>query len=90
MFTRGGLGSLRFGALEGELDCRFGERDGEPLVEFWWQGSEEGDPTCGRGWALLAPSRELSGHIFTHRGDDSAFRATRVRSRRQPDRRQEI
>jgi hypothetical protein len=88
-FARGGLGSLRFGALEGELDCRFGERGGEPLVEFSWQGIEEGDSVSGRGWAVLVPSGALTGHIFVHHGDDSAFCAAKAGPGREPDRRQQ-
>ena len=54
-FDDDGLGSLGFIVVTGELDCRDAERDGEPGVEFSWQGSDEGDDVSGRGWAALNP-----------------------------------
>ncbi|HSR82763.1 MAG TPA: hypothetical protein VLM11_01100, partial [Streptosporangiaceae bacterium] len=42
-FDDDGLGSLGFIVVTGELDCRDAERDGEPGIEFSWQGSDEGD-----------------------------------------------
>ena len=76
-FDDDGLGSLGFIVVTGELDCRDAERDGEPGVEFSWQGSDEGDDVSGRGWAALNPHGGLEGHIYIHLGDDSAFRAER-------------
>ena len=76
-FDDDGLGSLGFIVVRGELDCRDAERDGEPGVEFSWQGSDEGDEVSGRGWAALNPDGTLEGHIYFHLGDDSAFRAER-------------
>jgi hypothetical protein len=76
-FDDDGLGSLAFIVVTGELDCRDAERDGEPGVEFSWQGSDEGDQVSGRGWAALNPDGTLKGHIYFHLGDDSAFRAGR-------------
>jgi len=72
------LGQFRFVAVEGSLDCRFGKRGGKPLVEFSWEGLDENDPACGRGWALIV-GETLSGRIFIHHGDDSSFRAARGR-----------
>jgi hypothetical protein len=71
------LGELGFIAVTGGLDCRDADRDGRPGVEFSWQGSDEGDDVCGRGWAALNPDGTLEGHIYFHLGDDSAFRAER-------------
>ena len=31
----------------------------------------------GRGWAALQLDGSLTGHIYYHKGDDSAFRAER-------------
>ena len=76
-FDDDGLGSLGFIVVTGKLDCRHAERDGEPGVEFSWQGSDEGDEVSGRGWAALNPDGTLEGHIYFHLGDDSAFRAER-------------
>jgi hypothetical protein len=68
-------GELRFGTIRGELDCRFGEQDGKPLVEFSWEGMSEADAASGRGWARPDRPGFLTGKIFIHQGDDSAFTA---------------
>jgi hypothetical protein len=73
-------GSFRFIAVEGWMDCRHGERDGRPFVEFTWDGNDECDPASGRGWARLEEDGTLSGHIFIHHGDDSGFKAARAGS----------
>jgi len=44
-------GRFGFIAVEGYLDCRDTEPDGRPGVEFTWEGSDDGDPASGRGWA---------------------------------------
>ena len=76
-FGEDGLGSPGFIVVTGDLDCRDADRDGQPGVEFSWQGSDEGDDASGRGWAALNPDGTLEGHIYFHLGDDSAFRAER-------------
>jgi hypothetical protein len=55
-FGEDGLGSLGFIVVTGGLDCRDADRDGQPGVEFSWQGSDEGDDASGRGWAALNPT----------------------------------
>ena len=37
IFEDEALGEFRFIAVRGWMDCRFGDRDGRPLVEFSWQ-----------------------------------------------------
>jgi len=76
-FDDEGLGEVGFVAVRGWLDYRTGERDGKPLVEFSWEGRDEGDPVNGRGWAVLEGDDTLAGRIFLHHGDDSAFTARR-------------
>jgi hypothetical protein len=83
-FDGRGSGSFRFIAVEGWMDCRHGERDGRPFVEFTWDGNDECDPVSGRGWARLEQDGSLSGHIFIHRGEDFGFRAVRVRGQGVP------
>ena len=73
--TRNGRGSFRFIAVEGSIDARQVERNGRPAVEFTWDGTDEGDQVCGRGWAVVEPDGSLRGHLFIHLGDDSGFRA---------------
>ena len=76
-FTNNELGSFQFGTVEGGLDCRFESSDGVLRVEFSWEGMDENDPGCGRGWAELRGG-ELYGKLFIHLGDDSWFKAKRA------------
>ena len=71
-------GRLSFIAVEADFDYRVIERDGLPGIEFSFQGNDEGDEVCGRGWAVLKGSR-LQGRVFFHMGDDSSFVAERIR-----------
>ncbi|MCP4547094.1 MAG: hypothetical protein GY835_11565 [bacterium] len=75
-----GTGNLNFIAVDGTADYRSRQVDGAPLLEFSWQGWDEGDQSCGRGWAVLKQS-ELRGRIFIHYGEDSAFVARRFDGR---------
>jgi len=76
-FGEDGLGSLGFIVVTGDLDSRDADRDGQPGVEFSWQGSDEGDDASGRGWATLSHDGTLEGHIYFYLGEDSGFRAER-------------
>ena len=76
-FGNDGGGEFRFIAVEGNMDCRFGQMDGKPRVDFTWDGNDECDPVSGRGWATLEGD-VITGRIFFHGGDDSAFMAKRV------------
>jgi len=71
-------GRFRFIAVHGWMDCRYAERDGRPLVEFTWEGHDEGDPISGRGWAVLEPGGVLRGQLYLHLADDSGFQAVRA------------
>src|SRR5262249_8293873 len=66
------LGEFQFGYVRGEIDYREGIRDGEPAVEWSWEGTDGADvtPSTGRGWAVLRGD-ELHGMIFIHLGDES-------------------
>lgn len=57
------------------MDCRRDEQQ-DQRIEFTWQGFDEGTELAGRGHADIVDG-ELHGHLFIHRGDDSAFRAVR-------------
>ncbi len=74
-FDDDGFGSFEFIAVVGFTDCHFSERDGLPLVEFSWQGHDDGEETSGRGWGVIESDGKLRGRIFFHHGDDSAFTA---------------
>jgi len=65
-------GQFHFGYVHGHMDCRPTKRDGEPAVEWTWDGNDEMDPAQGRGWAVIRGD-EVHGMIFFHNGDDSEF-----------------
>ena len=71
-FSDEGWGEFHFGYVHGHMDHRLTTRDGEPAVEWSWDGNDEMDPAHGRGWAVLKRD-ELHGMIFFHGGDDSEF-----------------
>jgi hypothetical protein len=80
-FDEKGGGEFHFGYAHGQLDCRLTTPDGEPAVEWTWDGNDEMDHAEGRGWAVLKGD-ELHGTIFFHEGDDSGFVANRVEGKR--------
>jgi len=65
-------GSFQFGAVGGWLDYRVLTDRGAARLEWSWQGFNDSDEACGRGWAVLDGS-VLRGHLFIHGSDDSAF-----------------
>jgi hypothetical protein len=69
-------GQFRFIAVDGWMDCRHKDKSGRPYVEFTWDGNDECDLASGRGWAKLERDGALTGHIYFHHGEDSAFKAT--------------
>lgn len=74
------LGYLQFAAIRGEVDYRVRERDGITVLEFTWEGGDDGFPVSGRGRAVIDQGR-LCGEIHMHRGDESKFVASRVQAR---------
>jgi hypothetical protein len=81
-------GSFQFGLVSGGIDYRVIEGTHPPRIEWSWQGRDENDEACGRGWAVFTAG-VLNGHIFIHGSEESAFVATptirsspRARSRR--------
>jgi hypothetical protein len=74
-FAEDGTGQFGFIAVRGWLDCRPVERDGQPGVDFTWEGVDEGDQISGRGWTSLVDDATVEGHLYFHMGDDSSFRA---------------
>jgi hypothetical protein len=66
-------GEIAFGALKGFLDVRYGSRDGSACAEFSWEGYDEKDPACGRGWVVIGTAGRLVGHFYIHNCDDSGF-----------------
>ena len=80
-FDETGSGEFNFRYVHGQMDGRLTARDGEPAVEWTWDGNAEMDPAQGRGWAVRKGD-ELHGMIFFHGGDDSEFVATRATRKR--------
>jgi hypothetical protein len=72
-----GGGEFHFGYVHGRMDCRLTTRDGEPAVEWTWDGNDEMDPAHGRGWAVVKGD-ELHGMIFFHGGDNSELVARKA------------
>ena len=68
------MGQFQFGTVTGWLDCRLRDLGGESYVEWSWEGHNDSDPGCGRGWARLANAK-LVGRLYIHCSDDSAFEA---------------
>ena len=72
-FQDGSNGEIVFGAVSGSLDVRYGPRDGSASAEFSWEGFDDNDAACGRGWATVGSAGRIVGHIYIHKGDDSLF-----------------
>lgn len=75
---KGANGEIALGALNGDLDVRYGSRDGAASAEFSWQGLDDNDPASGRGWATVGTAGSLVGHFYIHKGDDSPFVGERI------------
>lgn len=76
-FSENGMGSFVFGAVTAEID--WVRETGSGRTDFTWEGSDEGDPASGRGWAVIEDD-QLKGRIYFHRGDASEFAASRIGS----------
>lgn len=77
-FTRDSLGEFHFGYVQCSIDWRNTERDGQPAIEFTFDGMDEMTPASGRGWAIINGDT-LDGRIFFHQGDESGFKAAKVK-----------
>ena len=42
-------------------------------AEFSWDGHDENDSSCGRGWIVFGAVGRLVGHFCIHNGEASAF-----------------
>jgi hypothetical protein len=79
-------GEIAFGALKGFLDVHYGPRDGADCAAFSWQGYDDNDPACGRGWVIICTVGRLVGHFFIHNADHSGFVCEPDRLLQQPAR----
>src|SRR2546430_771924 len=82
-----GTGHFQFGYVRGYMDWRETTRDGQPAIEWTWEGDDGADmtPMTGRGWAKLEGG-ELQGLIAIHLGDESEFAAERPAVKKRPKR----
>jgi hypothetical protein len=85
-FEDDGTGHFQFGYVQG-YTWRPGTRDGQPAVEWTWEGTDGADRTdmTGRGWAKLEGDH-LRGLIVIHLGDASGFVAKRAKAQKRPRR----
>ena len=86
-FDANGTAQFQFGYVSGYMDWRPGTWEGQPAVEWTWEGADGADMTdmTGRGWAKLE-DEELHGMIVIHLGDESGFVAKRAAQRRRAKR----
>jgi len=75
-----GDGTLSFGAIQADLDCRMEDVGVAEHLAFSFSGFDEGDEISGRGWAV-AIGNKLEGEIFFHLGDNSTFNARKEKKR---------
>src|SRR5215207_10811893 len=73
-FEKRQFGSFHFGAVRANIDSRIAKSPEGVRIEFSFDGDNDVDPTCGRGWAMII-GEELRGRLFFHMGDESSFRA---------------
>lgn len=53
-----GTGTMNFGAVEVDLDCKMDDLD-ERVLRFSFEGGDDGDPTCGRGFRPQAATKSM-------------------------------
>jgi hypothetical protein len=74
---KSGKGVFHFAFVRGDMVCRFTSRDGQPAVEWSWEGHEEVDPVNGTGWAVLKED-DLHGVIAFADQDEAEFVAKKA------------
>jgi hypothetical protein len=62
-------GEFAFGAVQGGLDCHYGQAS----IHFTWMGHDEMDEASGDGDAQLEEDGTITGDIRFHLGDESSF-----------------
>jgi hypothetical protein len=72
------LGSFQFGLVNGQIDGKVVEYDGETRFEFTWDGQGEYDPIQGSGWLKHISADTIEGEFRMHLGDDSTFKARKA------------
>lgn len=62
-------GEFAFGAVQGGLDCHYGQAS----IHFTWMGHDEMDEAAGDGDAQPEEDGTITGDIRFHLGDKSSF-----------------
>jgi len=73
-------GTLTFGLVQAELDCRMEDVGVAEHLAFTFAGSDEMEKTSGHGWAVAIGSK-LEGRLYFHLGDNSTFNARREKGK---------
>ena len=71
-----GTGTLAFGAIQADMDCRIEKHGTTERLSFSFAGWDEGDDITGRGWAEIS-GNDMSGWFAFHQGDETTFKAHR-------------
>ncbi len=69
-------GGFQFETVSGGLHAHVRELGDESFIEWSWEGRNDNDPGCGRGWAKV-DGAQLLGRIYIHLGDNSGLTARR-------------
>ena len=72
-------GEFCFGSIQGSIDYQLSDYANGHRLEFSWIGHDEMDETSGRGWVTVKNDGTLTGHIFIHGVEDSAFTAIKYK-----------
>jgi len=75
-FKSDGTGTLAFGAIQADMDCRIEKHGTTERLAFSFAGWDEGDEISGRGWAEISGDN-MSGWFSFHMGDETTFKAHR-------------
>ena len=77
-FGKDGIGNFEFGAIKAETDYLVEVLGNIERVDFSFEGYDEYDPVSGRGWVTIE-NDTLTGKIFFHAGDNSEFKAMKIK-----------
>ena len=74
-FTEDHSGRFVFCAVYGFIDVRVNSQ--RPFLEYSWQGKDDRDDACGRGWFEFDTPSSGEGKLFIHCGDESVVKIER-------------
>ncbi|WP_204524859.1 hypothetical protein [Priestia abyssalis] len=71
-------GCFQFGFVSGSVDGRLVDGSEGSIIEFTWEGDDEGEPVFGSGWIRTEEENCIKGHFQFQAGDHSLFWARRA------------